>query len=106
MSQIVKYKMKGGLKQAMTQLMLVASLDLVRAQPDESNNVFEVYGICKDKPCEDPASECCDFDDGQGLKGKFCVSEQQKNGNWFGTYVDYEQTEWAWTCAYVPEDQE
>ena len=44
----------------MAQAMIILTIVMVQAQPDESENVFDKYGMCKDDPCAG-GSECCEF---------------------------------------------
>ena len=84
----------------------VKAQDFIPPEPPKS--IDQTYEMCKDKTgkrndktCADGVSECCEFNQVAGeLKGKFCVTEKQKNGQPFGTFTDNEGDVWSWTCAF------
>ena len=66
--------------------------------------MFKYFGSCFDRACPLAGQECCQFDAGNGVTGKFCMTENQKlhpdTGQkvYFGKYVDNEYTHWDWVC--------
>jgi len=63
-------------------MKLVASLTLVIAvvsgQSVDGTNVFRYYGSCFSTACPLEGQECCNFEAGKKVKGKFCMTEEQK----------------------------
>merc|ERR1712086_43321 len=54
--------------------------------------------MCRDSTC-DPGVECCQFEfEKTSEEGKFCMTDNQKNGDWTGSYTDDENKQWKWTC--------
>ena len=45
-------------------------------------------------------AQCCDFEvvKQESITGKFCITNEQRDGLWTGTYRDYDFTLWKWTC--------
>ena len=82
-------------------LVLAALFTAVLAQPKPRQNLFVEFKSCTNSPCAG-GTECCNFDDNQGQKVKFCMTTKQKNGKWTGSYTDDDQTDWEWTCKVPP----
>lgn len=88
----------------LTILMAASVLQVSSAQ----QNIFRYFGMCmRGRTCAQnrkPDAECCLFDNGRDLRDvKFCMTDDQKDGNWQGTYVDNDNTYWRWTCEKPPD---
>lgn len=46
------------------------------------------------------SAQCCNFEvvGEETITGKFCVSDQQRLGEYQGVYRDYDYTLWKWQC--------
>lgn len=69
-------------------------------------NAWVKFGNCQFNTCEDwgkAGAECCSFTDNTIMNTYFCMTEEQKGGEWKGTYTDDENTQWEWTCAKPPD---
>ena len=55
-------------------IFIISTLVLaVTAQPRKEQNIFQEFGVCQDGSCK-LDSECCNFKDGLGNYGKFCMT--------------------------------
>lgn len=81
----------------------------VSAQMEELNSLFREFGNCMGeqygsyaacKVLDRPNSQCCNFEvvGEETITGKFCVSDQQRLGEYSGVYRDYDYTLWNWKC--------
>ena len=111
-------------------LFLITTDAMVNAQdqPPTTKYLDEKFGSCLDDPCS-LQEECCRFehwydagpdqdfeiidekvvpvDNGKRLRkmvgGKWCMSEEEKNRNWYGKYQDKDDIYWDWVCQRPPD---
>ena len=78
--------------------LILAMNSEVAAQPRPRQRLYIEFGMCRDSTC-DPGVECCEFKaEKTSEEGKFCMTDNQKNGDWQGLYTDDENKSWEWTC--------
>ena len=91
-------------------VVIISTISVTWAQ----DNAWIYFGNCQYTSCESigkASAECCAFTDNNVLDTFFCVTEQQKDGQYRGNYTDDELTTWHWTCQQPqeqagPEDEE
>lgn len=79
------------------------------AQMTEFDSLFRQFGSCLGgefggtQKCNEvgkAGAQCCDFVVVQdsSITGQFCVTDGQREGEYEGTYRDYDYTLWKWQC--------
>ena len=68
----------------------------------EGKSVYQEFAPCRFDPCQNETVECCTFDNQLEDKGRFCMTEYQKDGAWNGTYRDNLNNTWQWDCIVPP----
>lgn len=80
-----------------------------QAQMVQYDSLFRQFGNCmggdfgSTDACDAidrQGAQCCDFVVVQdsSITGQFCVTDQQREGVYNGTYRDYDYTLWKWQC--------
>ena len=73
----------------------------------ERQNIFVYFGSCMNGQQCKPGAECCIFDNQRDIRDvQFCMTDEQKGGDWKGLYVDNDLTYWKWTCEKPPDEPE
>merc|ERR1719498_295762 len=86
----------------------------VKGQMQEYNSLFREFGNCMGSAFGSTEgcaaigrqdAQCCHFEvvNDDSITGSFCITNQQMDGEFAGTYRDYDYTLWAWQCQRPEE---
>lgn len=88
---------------------MALAMATANAQMQEYDSLFRQFGNCmggdfgSTQACDSIdrfGAQCCDFEVVQdsSITGQFCVTDGQRQGDYSGTYRDYDYTLWKWQC--------